>query len=413
MSEDRVQVVVVGAGASGLVAAIAAAREGAQVTLLEGMKKAGSKLLMTGNGRCNMSTLDPALPEKYLSSDGREDACRAVFSALQQFTVEDTLRFFEEIGVAAAAQGALVYPRSGQAKTVLDALLAELERLRVKTKYNAKVQSLSRNPESGKWHIRTTDWEYAADRVVLCCGSKAAPSTGSDGSGYLLAKENGHRVTEIRPALSGLICSDPGIAAASGARTRGRIRIEDMPRAEETGEIQWTDYGISGIAAFQLSRHLTRRPGEHIPVGIDLVPDLTEEEVRASLEKMLRASGGKMSRKALLGAFTHSRVAAFYDRALGKEASAGYPAEALPERIAGILKHRTLTVTGVRGCEQAQVCAGGVALSEVNPETMESRLKKGLYFAGELLDADGPCGGYNLQWAWSSGFAAGKAAGRR
>ena len=412
MAKDKVQVIVIGGGASGLMAAVAAAREGAAVTLLESMTKPGRKLLMTGNGKCNMMMLDAGEAEAYRSFRETEEGRELILQVLRSFPVSGLLRFFEEIGVPAVARGTLIYPRSEEASSVLNALLSELVRLKVKMKYNAKAEEIRKDPVSGKWHVRSGGWTYEADRVILCCGSKAAPNTGSDGSGYELAKATGHAVTEIRPALTGLILKERAVTLASGARSSAKIWIEGMQ--EETGQIQWTDYGISGIAVFQLSRFLTPLFGEAgkctgVRVLIDLAPDLTETEVcgiirRMAVYRAYRETGKNL--RSVFGAFMHERVAAMYSRLLEEE-GADRPGA---EEIAAIIKHRPLTVTGVRGFEHAQICAGGVDLSEVVPETLESRLTEGLFFAGELLDVDGPCGGYNLRWAFASGYAAGKAA---
>ena len=412
MKADGKKIIIIGGGASGLMAAIAAGRCGASVTVLEAMKKPGRKLLLTGNGRCNLTNLDPELASRYRSvADGAFCAASRAEPVIRQFPAADTLRFFEEIGVAARAQDELVYPCSGQASTVLEALLAEAERLNVTLKYNSKVTALSRDGRKGSYLVKVGDWTYEAGRVVLCCGSKAAPATGSDGSGYALARALGHTVTEIVPALTGFICRDAKLRTASGARTRARAQLysrDGALLADETGEIQWTDYGISGIAVFQLSRYAKElSAGDEMTVRLDLVPDRSEESVIAALGKMEAHMGMssplcEADRRKLLSGFVHDRVAAFL--------CAGSPNARTGSGLAGLLKNVSLTVSGLRGYEHAQLCAGGIPLRETDPETLESRISPGLFFAGEMLDVDGPCGGYNLQWAWSSGCAAGRAA---
>ena len=424
---EKLQVLVIGGGASGLMAAITAARQGAAVTLLEQMKKPGRKLLMTGNGRCNLTNLDPQLPSAYIAAPGpqsfsEESPLSDIFKA---FDPHDTISFFEELGAPARSQDGLVYPRSGQALTVLTALLKELEHLQVRMKYNAKVLSLSRSENSGKWLVKTDTWTYSSDRVILCCGSKAAPQTGSDGSGYALAAMAGHTVTPVLPALTGLICSageHAPLSLAAGARSKAKLSLfyKGQLLKKESGELQWTDYGISGIAAFQLSRFAAKemlQEGEtaasdkkggvrfSFPMMLiaDLVPDQTQEEVCAALSRMLEHRDGRISEKELFGSYVHERAAAFLSRLLPE----GKPGPDI-SLIAGLLKGVKLKVTGLRGYDQAQVCTGGIPLAQINLRTLESRIAPGLYFAGEMLDVDGPCGGYNLQWAWSSGFTAGK-----
>lgn len=412
---EKIRVFIVGAGASGLMAAIAAARAGASVTVLEGMKKPGRKLLLTGNGRCNLTNLDKDLHLRYDSS-GTDGAVPFVNSVLQSLDVSGTLRLFEELGLASVSAGSLVYPRSGQAQTVLGVLLAELERLHVKMKYNAKVKRISFSGEKGAWLLQTEGWTYEADRVVLCCGSKALPETGSDGSGYTLAASAGHTVTDIHPALTGFECGDPDVRAAAGARTKAAVKLladtnnSGLPMtvlAKDTGEVQWTQYGLSGIVIFQLSRYAARRSGGTLYVSLDLVPDQTEEEVRHTLRRMLDHAGDAVGSVSLLNSYTHERVAAYLAKKMADKGTGGGQRE---EHIARALKNVLIPVTGLKGYDLSQICAGGISLNEVNPETLESLLCRGLFFAGEILDIDGPCGGYNLQWAWSSGYAAGTAA---
>lgn len=435
------RVIVVGAGASGLMAAIAAARSGAAVTVLDGMKKAGSKLLLTGNGRCNLTNLSEALPAAYLSQGAsREETEHFARGALSVLPVSRTLDLFREMGVQVREKEGYVYPRSGQASTVLGALLAELEWLRVKMKYNARVTGLSRDAATGVWSVSTQDWTYEADRVILCCGSNTLPQTGSDGGGFALAASLGHEVTPLSPCLTALVCGERDIGLCAGARTWSRVSLvshrEERGGAasgrtgrrgpacwEETGEVQWTEQGISGIVVFQVSRGLPAvfSPGE-LEAVVDLVPDLTEEEVGACIAAM-RAHHPAMRRRQLLESFTHERVAAYLERRCGKawdrteeqrvpqtpDGRKG-AADPLAAAMAAALKEVRLSVTGRRGFERCQVTRGGVALREVCARTLESLLCPGLYFAGELLDVDGPCGGYNLQWAWSSGYLAGAAA---
>ena len=262
----------------------------------------------------------------------------------------------------------------------------------------------SRTPQSSKF----LNWCYQADRLILAAGSKAYPSTGSDGSGYTLARMAGHSCLPARPALSGILAADEEkrlLKTAEGARTYGRVRLKAGAAGEvlkeDEGEIQWTAYGLSGIVIFQLSRSVPAA-GEAF-LEIDLVPDREEEEIRPEIQKTIDHFGGTYSPRRLLEGYVHERVAAYLAEKAGlqdrKEVCAG--------ELARLLKNVRIGVKGVRSFEHSQVCAGGVPLREVSPETLESRISPGLYLAGELLDIDGPCGGYNLQWAWSSGYVAG------
>ena len=449
------QVAVIGGGASGLAAAVAAARCGAETTLYEAMTRPGRKLLITGNGRCNLCNKRAGDGGVYAGMNGT-DAAELAASVFARFSADKICAFFEEIGVAVRAEGDLLYPRSGQASTVLAALLKEAERLHVKLKYNTRIRSLRRDESSGRWEIGTDGWTYTADAVVLASGSKAAPETGSDGSGYALAEEAGHHVTRLEPALTGFIIEDPRLRLASGARTKARVRLVPGPAeaadagsavrgrtvseeiresvfAEEDGELQWADDGISGIAVFQLSRVAAHLPeGTPLRLAVDLVPDLTEEELTASLRLMAAHMGEDTQLRQLCAAFTHERVARYIEEISGApDRTSAAPAEttgssagisAVPAKTPGapdkvstaarLLKHLSFPIAGTRGFDRAQTTAGGIFVSEVEPDTLRSRVAEDLYLAGEILDVDGPCGGFNLAWAWASGYLAGSAAAR-
>ena len=413
-TEEKKTVLVIGAGAAGLMAAAAAAEEGAAVTVLESMKKPGRKLLLTGNGRCNLTNLDTGLISAYHSDSGG-DAQEVIASVIRQFGAEETLAFFEKAGLHSTDRGGYVYPRSGQAQSVLSVLLAEMTRLGVKLKLDAKVDSIFYDRKNRVWKARTGSWDYQGSRIILCAGAKAHPETGSDGSGFSLAQQAGHTIKPVRPALTGLLAAKeelPFLKKADGARTAARVKLcvgaggrEIL--AEDTGEIQWTSYGLSGIVVFQLSRSFPAERGEAV-IEADLVPDLAEADVAEALGRTVRHFGGRISAQALLEGYTNGRAAAF----LAERAGYGRRTDVPAAELAHLLKCVRIRVCGTRSFDSAQVCAGGVPLTEVRPVTLESLKAPGLFLAGEILDADGPCGGYNLQWAWASGHAAGKGASR-
>ena len=464
MAQSKTQVLIIGAGASGLVAAISAAQSGASVTLLDSGKKPAAKLLMTGNGRCNMTNLDPHLWDQYHSSS--PETLKAFTSSLQQeLNVPDTLAFFKELGLLTVTKGELVYPHSEQSKSVLDALLAEAQKLHVRIKLDGKVRSIrcdfdndntkpahnSTKTETGvkntggnsrakKWYAATDTWEYSADRLILCAGSCAAPETGSDGSGYELARSLGHTIVKPLPALTGLICAgEKDLTSAQGARSDGTVQLycqysnsRRVMLKTESGQIQWTKDGISGVVIFQLSGIVSRilAEGGTAWVQIDLVPDQEEEELTAFLEKQIGLlpdlSKDSISFMKMIPALKHLLSGIVHDRLTGliigkaqeilpkdhKHSVVQLDPAAISRVLASTLKHLPLQITGTRSFDQSQVCAGGISLDEVDPVMLESKLAPGLFFAGEILDADGPCGGYNLQWAWSTGYTAGKYAAR-
>ena len=362
------QVFVVGAGASGLMAAIQAAINGAAVTVLEQNDRPGRKICATGNGRCNMTNLNQD-----------ENAYRGshpefVKDALAQFPVEKTLEFF-------------------QAQSVVDVLTMKARSLKVKLKTNQTVTGVSFT--DGQWKIHTDGWTYNGDAVILANGSRASSVAGSSESGYKIAESLGHHLIEPLPALTALKCKGNSFSGWSGVRTEGKITlyIDGIPAASQQGELQLTDYGVSGIPVFQISRYAIRAVHENknAELSINFFPELNQKELEEYLEQRKTACPYKTEKELLIGLFPEKLIRVLC---------------AQKDLIHGINDFR-LPVKDSLSFEQAQVCSGGVDTSEVQSKTMESRLHKGLYFAGELLDIDGTCGGYNLQWAWSSGATAG------
>lgn len=401
------RVVVIGAGASGLMAAIAAAREGAAVTLLEKMEKPGKKLLITGNGRCNMTNM-----QKMDAGSFRGAGSYFIQQVIDQLPVDKTIALFHSLGLLTRDRGGYVYPYTDQAVAVADTLLLEIRRLKVKLKCREEVTALERTGE--EWLVRTRTWKYSCDSVVLCAGGQAAPQTGSDGSGYELAKSVGHSIRTVIPALVPLKVADRTVQMMSGTRSQVHLQLESGGEvcARESGELQWTDYGVSGIVVFQLSRYAVDAIRKKIPVKlhVDLLPELTLQQAVCFLKQKQEHLGIGTAEELLTGVLQKKAVQALM-RSLGRK-----PGEKLSEleieEVVLAAKDLTLNVTGFKSFEMAQVCAGGVATEQVRAATLESRRAPGLFLAGELLDVDGICGGYNLQWAWSSGWVAGREAAR-
>lgn len=386
------QVLITGGGAAGLMAAIFAARNGAAVTVLEQNEKPGKKICATGNGKCNLTNL--SMPSDAYRGRHPE----FVREALGQLSVEDTVKFFEEIGIVTVSRNGYLYPRSGQAQSVTDVLCMEARNLGVKLKTNQKVTSISRH--KGIWKVTTTDWHYEGDALILAGGSKASAVAGSDGSCYDLAKSQGHTIVPVYPALTALKCREKNFKAWSGVRTGGEItlQIDGKPFKREQGELQLTEYGVSGIPVFQLSRYAVcaLREGHQVSLSLDFFPEYTQEELKELLSGRKEHCPYKTKKELLIGLLPEKLIKVL----------------ASDRDFPNSLKDFPLEVTDTMSFAQAQICCGGVDTAEVDSRTMESRLKKGLYFAGELLDIDGICGGYNLQWAWSSGAAAGSHAAK-
>ncbi|MDY3250551.1 MAG: NAD(P)/FAD-dependent oxidoreductase [Candidatus Choladocola sp.] len=407
------RVIVAGGGASGLMAAIFAARSGAAVTVLEAMERPGKKLLLTGNGRCNLTNTDPDLPLAYYGS-GAEMAEEII----RRFDADAVRSFFGELGLLTQEKNGYVYPYTAQSVSVLEALLTELRRLKVKMKYSEKVTDIRK--KENVWTVTTSSWHYEADSVILACGSKAVPSTGSDGSGYVLAARLGHRLVPAAPALTAILCRESFLPLLAGVRCRARVSLFTKKKdgsllceKQDSGELQWTKNGVSGIVVFQLSRFI-RSSSEHGSqyLQIDFLPEF-ETPYLAQLirSRAQQLSGEKAS--VLLTGILNDRLIPVILKCAGLTPKTACEKLTDPETLTRLLqtvKQFSLTVSGTKSFDACQVCSGGVDAAEMNHRTLESRKHKNIYFAGEMVDVDGPCGGYNLQWAWSSGYTAGRAA---
>lgn len=417
-SENRKRTVaVIGGGAAGMMAAIEAARAGAIVTLIEKNPQLGKKLATTGNGRCNYTNLD--MGDRI---GGKFRGFHPEFAApsLDALPPEAVLDWFRAIGVEPRFRGSYVYPNSDQASAVVDALREELHRLSVKVHYNAEVKSVQRiDTDTGYFMIQCTDAVVKADRVILAAGSKAAPKTGSNGDGYFIARKLGHTIVPYVPALCGIHCAGDAFRALAGIRTEAALElvIDGHSVDREAGELQLVDYGISGIPVFQLSRYAAYalQEGKKSAVYINFLPGFTDEAedprecaLRLYRQRQQRLAGRKM--ESFFTGLLHQKLGQLLLRmaSVRPELPVAELSEKQLRSLASLSVRFKAECVEMNGFQQAQVVAGGVDTTEVDSCTMASRLVPSLYFAGEVLDIDGICGGYNLQWAWASGFVAGR-----
>lgn len=406
----KFDVIIVGAGASGLMAGISAARKGAKVLILEHMDSAGKKLLVTGNGKCNFTN------EKQGIAYYRGKNPAFVLPVFAQFGQPETVKLFEELGIVPRnKRDGYYYPASGQASSVREVLLMECRRLRVRIAYQVGIRSIKKR--EGQFVFDTKQGEFASRTCIIATGGKAAKKTGSDGSGIPYIEGFGHKVTDIVPALVGLQGKPSFLPKVAGIRAENKVEIyiENEKIAEETGELQLTDYGVSGIPVFQLSRYASYGllEGKSVYVLLDFLPWQTEEETELLLEqRFMRYGEGKSAKEALIGLFPDKLIGTLLEEAgISTETRAETCSMEQLRRLGKVIHHLRVDITGTKGFDVAQVTAGGVDTGEIEGTTMESRLVPGLYFAGEVVDIDGMCGGYNLQWAWSSGWVAGSHAG--
>lgn len=430
------QIIVIGGGASGMMAAIAAARKGASVTIIEHMDRVGKKLLSTGNGRCNFTNIQQD------SSCYRSDSGERPWTIIRKFPAPDVIRFFLELGIYSKNRNGYLYPNSDQASAVLDVLRMELDRLHVNVRLLEEPIALQKN-EDGTFLVRTEQrlskeeqkeraraakktkkneapaalptYTYRCDKLILACGGMAASFTGSDGSGYSFAKSFGHRLVSCAPALVPLICKEHWYKQLAGVRAQGRVSLywEDLPMASDVGEIQLTNYGISGIPVFQVSRYAAKglMQNRSVWAKLDFAPDFPEDAFLTFLKNRIRLHPERTMETFFTGLFHKSLAQVFLQRCgIDRTITVGALDEASLSSLVQTIKHFSTEVTGTKEMDQAQVTAGGIDVAEVDPATMESTKTKGLYLAGELLDVDGICGGYNLQWAWTTGYLAGKGA---
>jgi len=402
------QVIVVGGGASGMMAAIAAARNGAAVTLLERNPRIGKKLLATGNGRCNFTNVY-AEATCYNS----HNPC-FVFGALASFGVEETIAFFEQLGIAhKVEEQGKVFPMSDQASSVLDVLMYELQESGVQIVCDAFVKEIGKGKEKRFTLFLADGTAIEGDKVILATGGKAMPASGSDGNGYQLATQMGHPVTTVFPGLVQIMLEGDFFPQIQGVKIVGTAELLEDGKtiAADRGDILFANYGVSGPPILQLSRkagELLRQQKTPL-IRIRVLDNFTGDELKELLMTRFRNNPGKTVEFSLVGLINKRLI-----RVVLKEAGLTdlrRPAGSISARecaqIAALLTDWRLKVRGTKGWQSAQVTAGGVDTTKVNPKTMESRIVPGLYFTGEILDVDGQCGGYNLQWAWSSGYVAG------
>ncbi len=410
----KYSLIVIGGSAAGLCAAINAARlhNGFSVAVLEKLPRAGKKILATGNGRCNLSNTG-ALNHPYRN---------AVFAktALERYPVERTLSFFRSIGLLTYtdAEGR-VYPLSNTAASVADALRFEAERLGVDILCGRKAQTI-RILADGAFEVGCEAADGAgreilrADKLIVAAGGKASPVHGSDGSGYGLLKQFGHSVTPVYPSLAPMETDSPYPKQLKGIRANARVSIRrgGETLGEAKGEVLFTDYGLSGIAAMEAGRAVPFAQGALTAV-LDLVPEKSEEELAVFLTEFAGNHPALRLEHFLFG-ILHNKLGQVVCKVSGLynfAKTAGSLTDKEIRRIVRAMKAFSLSVKGTKGFADAQVTAGGAAVDEFNPATLESCKVNSLYCCGEILDIDGGCGGYNLQWAWSSGLLAGELGG--
>nr|WP_312577516.1 NAD(P)/FAD-dependent oxidoreductase [Sedimentibacter sp.] len=400
------KIAVIGGGAAGLVASIAARRSGADVTIFEKMNRVGKKILATGNGRCNYTNMN------IFYNCFHSKNIKQAEHVLQFFDLNKTLSFFEQLGIYPYVdESGKVYPNSLQASSVLDVLRYEVLRLNINEITDFEVKELRKNKD--KFSIIGLNETYYADKVILATGGKASPQLGSDGSGYSLAEAFGHKIVEPFPALVQLKLDGKFFKRITGIRFDGIVKgfTDKVIIREEAGELLFTEYGISGPPVLQISRMILEKlnKGEKTYISVDMFPDMSKNDLFDVLRDRFIKLKYKSLEDSLIGFINKKLIPVILTEAGfdNKEEKCEKLNKKEIYKIIDILKEWKFQVVGHNTWQQAQVTAGGIDLSGVKEKTLESNKVRGLFFAGEILDVDGDCGGFNLQWAWSSGYTAG------
>lgn len=429
MTTPEYDVLIIGAGAAGLMAAIAAARRGARVLVLDGAKKVGAKILVSGGNRCNVTnewihpsrfhTESDPHPEAAMRGDGRGSFVGRV---LRAFNARATHAFFDSIGVILKLEPTGKYfPISDSSRTVLNALLEELKHSGAELKTDARVHKIAHRDEI--WHITSASatesasastCTYSAKALILCCGGKALPKTGSDGSGYNFALQWGHTLIRTTPALTPLLAQPLPHAHLSGIALPVQLTLQHENQVLETrdGSFLFTHLGYSGPVALDLSRHVARRRWQHpqATVKVRWLPEIEIQDEGRWWQELVRTNAKKTFAAALQAHFPN-RVAQTFAQNFPEIPLGRFDAPT-QKRAREALFSCSIPVHEIDNYTRAEATAGGIALYEIEPATMESKLKPSLFLAGEICDVDGWLGGYNFQWAWSSGTVAGRAAAK-
>ena len=408
--------IIVGGGASGLIAAITAKDFGIDVALIEGNDRIGKKILTTGNGRCNISNNSITNPFINYHSYNKDFS----FFALEDFSVNDTKDFFLSLGLPIIElKNNKLYPQSLQASSVVDILKMAIEDRNIPLYTDCKIKNIHKDKF---FNLSTANENYklfTCDKLILACGGKTAPKTGSDGSGYYLSKNLGHSIIEQLPGIVQLKLDYPHLKALSGVKFDGfaTLKIDNCESRKDFGEILFTDYGISGPPILQISANASKALKENrdVKISVDMMPNHSYEELIDFLECHFALVSHRPIVNALIGIINKKLIPTFLKQC--GITNIQIPCYELSwkekKSIVDTLKNWTFICTGTNGFNQAQVTIGGVNTEEINDKTLESKITPNLYFCGELLDVNGDCGGFNLQWAWSSGHLAAKSASQK
>lgn len=403
-------VAVIGAGAAGITAAITAARDKKRVLLIEKLPRIGAKLKATGGGRCNLT--NTLSNEEFMTKFGKSG--RFMQDALKEFDHKKLIDFFKDIGVQThAPDGFRVFPTSHSSQTILDALLYEIKKLHVELLTSAKVENIL-HVEDHLFEITAKNDTFYANNVIIATGGLGYPTLGAQGDGYAMAKALGHTVTKLYPAMTPLKTKEKWVSncrADTIPKAQIRVAVKKYAKLKACGDLIFTKEGIRGPLVLDFARDVTpllEKYGE-VPVTLNMVQGKSEDDIISHL-KSLSAQNPCSDILSILSTFLPRSVSLELLVLAGIDSNETYPkiGGAKKAALVKLVASTPLTVRGHDGFDSAMITRGGVSLKEIDPKTMQSKIDKGLYFCGEVMDIDGPCGGYNLQWSFSSGYLAGK-----
>ena len=402
------KVIVIGGGPAGMLAAISASMQGNDVTILEKMNSLGKKLCITGKGRCNITSSLPI--EEFIKNTPGNG--KFLYSAFQNFNNQDIINLLKEEGLKTKEErGNRVFPVTDRASDVLDALIKKLKKQGVKIITNCKVDEIL-TEENRVIGVKAQNKIYEADKIILATGGKSYPTTGSTGDGYKFAKKLGHTIIEPKPSLVALETRGQSIEICQKLQglTLKNVGIkfvkDNKAIYEDFGEMLFTHFGVSGPTILSGSAHLVRTNIENVKLIIDLKPALSEEKLE---ERILRDFENEKNKdfKNSLEKLLPKKLIPVVVEMMNIDKKVNEVTKVERKKLVEILKKLTIEISGFRPVEEAIITAGGVSVKEINPKTMESKLVKGLYFAGEIIDVDSYTGGFNLQIAYSTGYTAG------
>lgn len=405
------KIIVAGAGAAGMCAAITAARQGAFVTLLEKNDIAGKKISMTGNGRCNLTN------EAMSASCYNSGASKRMEGFLERFGTDDTISFMNSLGVITQSEEGYIYPISGQATTVQNALIDEIKRLGIEYISGRQLKKITPLGQGMGFEVKASGDVYKADAVIIATGGLSGPkSTMSTGDSYYIAKSLGMSVTNTYPALTSLLSSDKDLPSAYGVRMMANITIEEIEGLSEYGELQLTSKGISGIPVLQLSgrvaEYLAKAASNKVTAVIDFFPSYSDLDFENMKKEITDLACGKSYIQVLDGICNHLIGVMILGRCgIDKDSIVDKNSLDKLSHVIDNYRNVRISIQAVSDYASSQVTRGGVSLDDLTDD-LESKTCPGVYIAGELADVDGRCGGYNLQWAFTSGSIAGCAAAK-